>query len=419
MNRRNFIKSAALASGSLWLAWGGTRRAPAAQQPIRIGFLAPLTGVAAAAGRELVDGWNLFWKEHGLKVAGRAIEVVVEDDGSNPDIALQKARRLVGQQRVDMLVGDILANTGLAVAEYVKGNGVPYFMPVVAADDLTQRARIPNVLRVAGFSASQMTRPLGDWCRKQGYEKVVSIAQDYTFGYEQCGGFIQTFSDEGGKVAGQLWHPIGTSDFSPYLGQIQAFDPDVVFAVETGADAARLLKQWSNFGMKDRIPIVTTQNTTDQSIIRTLTPDECLGIVSSAHFAEGRDDPLTRAFVDAYEKAYDKLPAIFAAESYSAGVWIAQAMEAVDGNVDDRKRFLDAMREVEVDCPLGKGIHMDAYGNPIYNIYIRKVVQRGDGKLVNGVIETYPNVSQFWKYDPEQYMKQPPYSREFQGVKKS
>ena len=420
MDRRTFIKSSALAAGSLLVPLGASSRALAqGAGAIKVGFLAPLTGAAASSGRELVDGWNLYWQQNGAKIGARAVETIVEDDASNPDTALQKARRLVQQQGVHMLVGNVLANTGLAVAEYVKGTGTPYFMPVVAADDLTQRKRIPNVLRVAGFSASQMTRPLADWCRKQGFKRAVTFAQDYTFGHEQAGGFAQLFTEQGGAIAGQLWHPINTGDFSPYLGQLTGLTPDVVLAIETGADAARLLQQWANFGLKGKIQLVTSQNTTDQSIIRNLSPAEVDGIVSCSHFAEGRDDPSTATFVQGYEKAYGKLPAIFAAEAFSAAVWIKEAATKVGGNVEDKAKFLDAMRTVVVpSCPLGKNLKMDAYGNPQYDIYIRKVAKRTDGKEWNVVLETYPQVSQFWKYKPEEYLKQPPYSRDFQGIKK-
>jgi branched-chain amino acid transport system substrate-binding protein len=417
MNRRNFLTT--VGAGSLYLVSGNLQTVLAQTKgPIRIGLLAPLTGTAASSGRELVDGWNLFWQEHGLTLAGRPVETIVEDDASSPDTALQKARRLVQQQNVHMLVGNVLANTGLAVAEFVKGTGTPYFMPVVAADDLTQRARIPNVLRVAGFAASQMTRPLADWCLKQGYKRVVTIGQDYTFGHEQAGGFIQNFTNGGGALAGQLWHPLNTSDFSPYLGQIQSFSPDVVFAIETGADAARLLQQWNNFGLKQQFPLVTSQNTTDQSIIRNLSPAEAEGMVSSAHYAEGADDPAVQSFVQSYEKAYKKIPAIFAAEGYTAALWIANSLEKVGGDVEDRQRFLDAIMKASIPVsPLGKNLTMDAYGNPVYNIYIRKVAKRDDGKLVNTVIDTYPEVSQFGKLSPEDYLKQPSFSRSFQGVK--
>src|SRR5690606_29334072 len=139
--------------------------------PIRIGLMAPLSGVVAAGGKEIVEGFNMFWEENGNAIAGRPVEVVVEDDAGNPDTALQKARRLVEQENVDFLFGNLLANTGLAVANYVRGNGVPYFIPVIAADDLTQRERVKNVIRVAGYTASQMPRPLADWALKQGYKR--------------------------------------------------------------------------------------------------------------------------------------------------------------------------------------------------------------------------------------------------------
>lgn len=419
MDRRKFIGVAAGGAASLLIAAGSITKAFAQGSAIRIGLLAPLTGAAASSGRELVDGWDLYWKQAGLRIANRPVEITVEDDGSTPDIALQKARRLVQQRNVNMLVGNVLANTGLAVAEFVKGSGTPYFMPVIAADDLTQRKRIPNVMRVAGFAASQMTRPLADWCLKQGYRKVVTIGQDYTFGHEQAGGFVQTFTEGGGTVIGQLWHPINTSDFSPYLGQLLGMKPDVVFAVETGSDAARLLQQWYTFGMKQRIPLVTSQNTTDQSIIRNLQPAEVEGIVSAAHFAEGSDAPASQGFVQSYEKAYGKLPAIFAAEGFSAALWIADVVKKINGRVEDSKLLLGTMqKEVVPETPLGKNLKMDAYGNPIYDIYIRKVTKGPGGKMWNTVIATYPQVSQFWKYKPEDYLKQPSYSRSFQGIKK-
>ena len=417
MDRRRFLKTTGLAlvaaSGAVPAPW--VARAQAG--PIRIGLMAPLTGVVAAGGREIVEGFNMWWTASNNEAAGRKVEVLVEDDASNPDTALQKARRLVEQSNVNFLVGNLLANTGLAVANYVKGNGVPYFIPVIAADDLTQRARIPNVVRVAGYSASQMPRPLADWALKQGYRKVATISQDYTFGHEQCGGFAQLFTEGGGKVVQQFWHPLNTADFSPYLGQMQGLDIDCVFAMETGADATRLIQQWANFGLKGRLPLLGAQNATDQSVIRTMSP-ECEGIISAAHFAEGAQNPATQKFVADYEKAFGKMPSIYGFSHYSGAMWLAKALDKVKGNVEDRNAFLEAVRSTElVDSPLGKSVRLDQYGNPIYDVYIRKVEKRADGKYWNVPVATYEQVSQFWKYDPETYMKQPPYSRSFQGIK--
>jgi branched-chain amino acid transport system substrate-binding protein len=325
---------------------------------------------------------------------------------------------LVEQSNVDFLIGNLLANTGLAVANYVKGTGTPYFIPIIAADDLTQRGRIKNVIRVAGYSASQFTHPLGDWALKQGYKKIATISQDYTFGHEQCGGLAQVFSEGGGQIVQQFWHPLNTADFSPYLGQIANMQIDALFAMETGADATRFISQYSSFGLKGKIPLLGAMNTTDQSVIRTL-GDDCEGIVTPAHFAEGADNPVTKKFVAAYAEKYGNIPSLYGFAMYSGTMWVSKAIENLNGKIDDRTKFLDTVLTTElVDSPLGKPVKLDAYGNPIYDVYIRKVSKRPDGKFWNVPIETYPSVSQFWKYNPEEYMRQPPYSRTFQGIKK-
>lgn len=419
MDRRTFVTSTAALSG---LAVYGSFSQALAQStgPIKIGLITPLTGVVAAGGKEIAEGFNLYWDQIGRKITSREVQIFTEDDGSNPDIALQKARKLTEQTKVDFLIGNLLANTGLAIAEYAKTNGIPYFIPVVAADELTQRKRIPNVIRVAGYSASQMPRPLADYAfKKKGFRKILTISQDYTFGHEQCGGFAQVFTELGGSIVAQHWHPINTQDFSPYLAQIQSVKPDAVFAMETGADATRLIQQWSNFGLKSKIPLLGAQNATDQSVIRTLDA-ESEGIITSAHFAEGNDSPATKKFVAEYEAAYKKLPSIYGFSFFSAALWLGEAIKAVKGNVEDRPKFLEAVRNtVLTDSPLGRPVRLDPYGNPIYDVFIRNVVKRPDGRYWNVPIETYPGVSQFWTYNPEEYMKQPPYSRTFQGIKKS
>ncbi len=414
MKRRDFI-STSLAG----VAVASQARAQTTQ-PIRIGLMAPLTGVAAAGGREIVDGFTMYWSEVNNMAGGRKVEVLVEDDASNPDTALQKARRLVEQTKVDFLAGNLLANTGLAVANYVKGNGVPYFIPVIAANDLTQRARIKNVIRVGGYAASQFSPPLADWALKQGYRRVAMIAQDYTFGHEQCGGFAQTFTEGGGTVIGQFWHPLNSADYSPYLGQVASLKPDVVFAMETGADSTRLVQQYASFGLKGKIPLLGAQNTIDQSVIRTMGP-ECEGIVSAAHFAEGADLPATQAFVKAYGARYDnKIPSLYGFTHYIGAMWLAKAINAINGKIEDRNLFLDTVMKTDLpESPLGKPVRLDAYGNPVYDVFIRRVMRNKDGKYVNTPIDSYPQVSQFWKYDPETFMKQPPYSRDFQGIKKA
>ncbi len=381
--------------------------------PIKIGVMAPQTGTLAASGKDMIDGWNLYWTQHGTKVAGRDVQIFIEDDAGNPDTALTKARLLVEQRGVDMLVGNLAANTGLAVAQYAKGNGIPYFIPIVSADDLTQRTRIPNVVRLAGWTSSQTTHPFGEWASKQGYKTVVTIAQDYAFGQESVGGFVQTFTEGGGKVLAELWNPIGTPDFSTYLAQIQSQKPDAVFVEETGADCGRFVKAWNDFGLNGKIALLGNETLVDQSLLRGMGP-EAEGIVSVGKYAEGRDAPETQDFVNAYDKAYKLLPSYYSVNMYTAAQLIAAAIEKANGNVSDHAAFVNTVKSVAItNTPLGP-IKTDDYGNPILNVYLRKVVKRPDGRLWNTVTYTWPSVSQFWTYDVASYLKQAVYSRDFQ-----
>jgi branched-chain amino acid transport system substrate-binding protein len=419
MNRRRFLKTTTAALLTAGVGATPWRRALAQAGPIKIGVLAPLTGVVASGGKEMVESVQFYLDRVKNEMGGRKVELIIEDDASNPDTALQKARRLVEQGNCHMLIGDLLANTGLAVANYVKGNGTPYFIPIIAADDLTQRQRIRNVIRVAGYSASEFTHPLGDWALKQGYKKIATISQDYTFGHEQCGGLAQVFTEGGGEIVQQFWHPLNTADFSPYLGQLADLKVDAIFTMETGADATRFIQQYASFGLKAKTPLLAAMNGTDQSVVRTL-GEECEGIISPAHFAEGSDNPVTQKFSRDYEAKYSKIPSLYGFSMYSGMMWIDAALKKMDGKVEDRETFIDTVLKTELDgSPLGKSVKLDAYGNPIYDVYIRKVVKRADGKFWNVPTTTYSNVSQFWKYDPESYMKQPPYSRTFQGIKKA
>jgi branched-chain amino acid transport system substrate-binding protein len=419
MDRRRFLKTTTAALTAAGVGAAPWRRALAQAGPIKIGVLAPLTGVVASGGKEMVESVQFYLEQVKNEMGGRKVELAIEDDASNPDTALQKARRLVEQGNCHMLIGNLLANTGLAVANYVKGTATPYFIPIIAADDLTQRQRIKNVVRVAGYSASEFTHPLGDWALKQGYKRIATVSQDYTFGHEQCGGLAQVFTEGGGEIVQQFWHPLNTADFSPYLGQLADLKVDAVFAMETGADATRFIQQYAGFGLKAKTPLLAAMNGTDQSVIRTL-GEECEGIISPAHFAEGSDNPVTQKFSKDYEAKYGKIPSLYGFSMYSGMMWIDAALKKMGGKVEDREAFIDTVLKTELDgSPLGKSVKLDAYGNPIYDVYIRKVVKRADGKYWNVPTTTYPNVSQFWKYDPETYMKQPPYSRTFQGIKKA
>lgn len=384
-------------------------------EPIKIGVLAPTTGVVAASGQDMLDGWNLFWEQNGTEVAGREVQTFHEDSAGDPSTGLNKAQRLAGNVGVDFIVGPLLANVGLAVSEEMSREGVPVFHPIASADDLTQREPLPGVIRVAGWTSSQTTHPFGEWAYDQGYRRVVTLCTDYAFGQENCGGFVNTFTDKGGEVIEQLWHPLGTQDFSTYIAQIQGADPDAVFVLSVGAESVRLVKAWSEFGLKGEIPFLGGETTLDQSLLRNM-GSEAVGLISTGHYAEGREAAPTQDFVDAYDEAYGQLPSYYSVAMFTAAQWVKQAIEAVDGDLSDQEAFLDAIRSVVLEeTPMGP-MELDDRDNPIENVYIREVRERDDGRMWNYPLETFEGVSQFWTYDPEEFLSNPVYSRQYQGA---
>jgi len=381
-----------------------------AQGPVKIGFLAPLSGAIAQAGKDMYSGCELYWAQSGWQLAGRKLQVILEDNEGNPATTLTKARKLVESDQVHLLAGVILSNVAYALVPYVEAQGIPTIYPINSADDLTQRKR-PKWLVRTGFSASGNMHPFGEYAAKTlGYKTVAIVALDYAFGWESAGGFHKSFEDNGGQVVQRIWIPLNIQDYAPYLAQIRR-DVDAVFVVALGRWTQLFAQQWATSGLRGKVALIANGTYNDEHVLPQL-GDETIGVVSAHHYSAALETPANRKFRAAFETQYNRTPSFYSEDCYTGGQVIAAAAKAVGGRLEDRAAFVAALRKVEIaDAPRGP-VRMDPYGNPIQNIYIRKV-ERVNGKLQNTVIYTYPNVSQFWKYNPEEFLRQPVYSRDF------
>jgi len=393
-----------LAVMALFIGWPGW----AQKGPIKLGFLTQMTGGGAAVGKDMSNGFMMYLEEIGSQLAGRKVEVIIEDTQGDPAAALTKLRKLAESDKVHAVAGIFLANEGYALAPKVDEYQMPTVWAVVSADDLTQRKPVKWAVRT-GWTSSQPNHPFGDYVVKTlGYKKVVTIAMDYAFGWEQVGGFQRTFEEAGGQIVQKLWPPLGTTDFGPYLAQIKR-DADAVFAVMVAASALRFPKQYQDAGLKARLPLIGGGTSFDEFVFPSL-GDEAVGAITPMIYSAAIDTPVNRRFVKEFRTKYGKVPGYYAEASYTAARWINEAAKVVGGNVEDKEKFLAALRRVEIsDAPRGS-IKLDAYANPIETVYVRKV-ERKDGELWNTVIQTFPAVSQFWKYKPEEFLKQPVYDR--------
>ncbi|OGL08279.1 MAG: hypothetical protein A3F92_14445 [Candidatus Rokubacteria bacterium RIFCSPLOWO2_12_FULL_71_22] len=380
--------------------------------PIKIGLLPPVTGPLATPGRDMVDGFKLFWEQAGNKAGGRAVEIVLADTTCNPDQALTQARRLALQEKVHFMVGPLCGHEGPAVAQVSKETGVPLVMDAAGADTITKWERTPTVVRTA-VSASQIGHPWGEYLYKElGLRNVTFIGQDYTWGHEVTLGAVRTYTELGGKVAKIIWNPIGTRDYGPTIAAIPA-GTDGVSAVVVGVDRARLFEAWFNFGMDKKFKIYGGYWMHQDALPQM--DDRAIGLIgNSLHYAAGLDTPENRAFTDAFARKYKRLPSWFGESAYTAALWTKTAIDAINGKVEDRAAFLKAMRTVQVKAPRGP-VRMDEYDNPVQNVYISRIQKikhpvLGD-VLTNVPVKTYEAVSQFWKWTPEEFLKRGPYKR--------
>jgi branched-chain amino acid transport system substrate-binding protein len=379
--------------------------------PIKIGFIAPKTGNFAQMGLDTIDGFKLYLSEIDYTIAGRKVELIEEDEGSAPANAVSKARKLISHDKVHLVAGLFFAAAAYAVAPVVQEAEVPLIITVAASDDLTQRKASKYLVRVS-FTGGEFGHVAGDYAyRKLGWRKVAVIAFDYGWGHEVTGGFQRVFEELGGQVIQKIWTPVNTTDFGPYVASLKP-EADGILDVVTGAASIRLIGEMRKAGVLDKKKVLAAGTATDETLLPAL-GDTALGVLTFQNWSAALNTPENQRFVQKIKqmtkKDYVGAPA---AINYGAAMWIAEAIRQIGGDVENKDKFFQALRATEIKSSPRGPIKLDKYGHIIQDVYIRRVDKVGT-TYQNTVIETYPAVSQFWKYNPEEYLKQPIYSRDY------
>ena len=283
-------------------------------EELRIGFLAPTTGIFAQVGKDMVDGFQMYLDESESDFAGAKVKFIVEDTQGKPDTAVTKAKKLVLEDKVHLLVGGLLASTGYALAPVSTSEKTVYISPIAASDDLTQRqlGRYPYLIRT-GWTSSQPSHPFGQWACEQGYKKIVTIGADYAFGYEVVGGFQKAFEDCGGQIIQKIWPPLGTKDFGPYIPTIKQ-DADAIFTLMVGPMSLQFPKQLRAAGNKK--PLLGGGTSYDEFVLPSM-GDEVIGDVSALQYSAALDTPKNAAFVKKYRAHYGKVPSYYSESDYT------------------------------------------------------------------------------------------------------
>ncbi len=407
-SRRLFIEGTAAAGVSMAL----NNVASAQSDVLRIGLLTVKTGPLASGGIDMELALKMYLNERNNTLSGVKTQLFVADTGGSPANAKTKIQELVELNKIHVLVGPLAAFEVLAIDDYIAEHKIPT-LSVAAAEDMTQRKPNPWVVRATSSSA-QSSHVMGDYCAKVlKYKRMSMIADDIAYGQEMNAGFQRVFEENGGKIVQKLFSPLTAPDYGSFLAQLKT-DVDGIFLGFAGSNGFRFIRQLNEYGLKNKFAIIGGMTTLDESVLRNM-GDEALGIETVCWYSAELDNPINAKFAPAFRKAFSYDPGYYAAGTYVNGAILENALKVIKGKFDDKNALMAALHKTNIPTARGT-VKFDEFGNVVGDIYIRKVARK-DGRLVNTVTKTYPNVSQFWTYNQKEFLANPVYSRDWPPAK--
>lgn len=380
----------ALVAGTLLAGCAGEE----GERPIKIGVLAALTGSLATNEEQAVHGIKLALDEVNYEVAGRKIELIVKDVTMDPAVCLQKVKELKLQDNVDLILGPVLTSQGLAIRDYIHENEILTIAWFCSSPKFLEEKYSRYFFRSSHNSGYQ---PTGHSAyipyTVNGYRTAVAIALDYQAGRDEVEGFKRIFEGLGGEVTQEIYTPIGTLDYVPFVTQID-LDADFVWSFHWGDDAVRFVNALDDFGIKDQMGLFFTGGGTVETPDLWAQGDSAVGIEDASHYSPVLDTPENLRFVQAIQDKYHEEVSIYTEHGYVAAKMAILALQEVDGDVEDVDGMIQALENLEFEAPRGP-IRFEGGHSPIQNVYHR-VVEKVDGKLQNTVLDTYTDVGPYW-----------------------
>lgn len=360
-----------------------------ATETIKIGALLPSTGVYASLGENLGKGMELYFDSVDWKVGGKKIELLKEDTEADPQVGLRKARKFIDEDKVDILTGTISTAVAYAIRDEVDSKKVPFLVSHAGGNDLTRSMRSDYIWR-SSFTSWQIGNSMGQWAYDNVGKKVVIAAADYAFGQEVSAAFKEAFTKAGGEIVEEIYPPLGNNDYASYLTKLNNSDADAVYAFFAGSDAVRFVKQYEEFGLKGKLPLIGSGWLVAEDT-RPAQGNAPEGIKASIFWDYNLDTPENKKFVADYEAKYGQRPSLESLEGYDAARVIVEALTSINGDASDPKKIVDAIAKVEFVSPRGPFKFDPETHHVIQNMYIVENEIR-DGKTENKVIHTIEQV---------------------------
>jgi len=387
------ILAAVFAAG---LGFGGSA---SAADEIKIGFFSTLEGPYTALGEDGQRGFDLAIMQHNKKAGSKELEVVRGSSDASPDSALRAAKKLVEQDKVDILVAPLSGSEGIALRDYAKTQPqVTIINGCSGALETTYVTPAPNFFRF-NIDGAQMHKGLGQYIYNvKHYKKIATVGEDYSFVYTQVFGLALDYCPLGGQISKRIWVPLGTKDFGSVIGSLPD-DVDAIYLGLGGADALNFLNQYQQAGGNAKL--IGGSIMVDQTVLSSQgkAKDTLIGTVSAGPQADAWDDPKWQAFVKAYQQAWPPEkrfagPSLCATNYYDETSAMLQALDKVNGDLSDgHKKFREALVSLTLDAPNGQ-MKLDENRQAIGTSFVTEASKDQNGNLVSKVVQVVPNVDQ-------------------------
>lgn len=353
-----------------------------AANKVKVGFVSTLSGPSAALGVDIRDAFQLAVKLNGGKLGGLPAEVLIGDDQFKPEIGRQIAEKYVKLDKVDFLTGFVFSNIMLAAVPVAFENKTIYVSPNAAPSPLAGKQCNPYFF-VASWPNDAYHEAAGQHATNKGYKSVYLIAPNYQAGKDSLAGFKRFYK---GSVSNEVYTQLGQLDYSAELAQVRAARPDALYIFLPGGMGINFIKQFVAAGLSKDMQLLTPGFSSDQDVIRPV-GDALLGTFDTAHWALDLDNPANQKFVAAFEKEYNRLPSLFAAQGYDTALLIDAAVRDSKGKLEDVEAVRKALRAAKFESVRGR-FRFNKNQYPIQNYYLRVVGRDSQGRLVNKTMGT-------------------------------
>jgi branched-chain amino acid transport system substrate-binding protein len=362
-----------------------------AQEPVKVGLVAPFSGVAADYGKQMEAGIKAYFKLHGDTFAGRKIQIIVRDTtGPNPEIAKRLAQELVTRDKVDFLAGFGFTPEALAAAPVATEAKVPMVVMNAASSVVTTRS--PYIARFS-MTLPQVSAPMATWAARNGIKKVYTLVADYAPGIDSETAFKNAFTAAGGQVVDSVRVPLRNPDFAPFVQRIKDAKPEAVFMfVPAGEQSIAFMKAFEERGLaKDGIRVIATGDLTDDNVLNAM-GDPVVGVITSHHYSAAHDSPENKAFVKAFKEVQKDLarPNFMGVGGYDGMAAIAEVVKKLGGRIDGDKA-MEILKTMKLTSPRGPISIDPATRDIVQTVYIRRVQKVGN-EYYNVEFDKFPDV---------------------------